>query len=210
MRDDEELFGIAGVDFFFTKEVDCHELADSFTKKHLLPNLGLVYGEEANGKVYMGWQMAGLAFQIEVALDAPIAVRYPDFRMGDSIELFIDTRSLTTSKTTHRFFHHFYILAERFEGRLAGECTRFRTEDSHPLCNEEALDCTVEPTKKGYKAHLFIPKECLVGYDPQKGGRIGFSYRINRSSGDCQHFAMASDDPKIDSMPSLLATMELV
>ncbi len=223
MSDDEDLIGFAPVDFFFSKEVDCYQIADDkkltgtsgptlakLTTKYLLPSVGEVFGEDSFAKVFMGWQPAGLSFQIQVKQDQALVVLYPDFRQGDSIELFIDTRAITSAKTTHRFCHQFYFLPELFEGRQAGECTRFRTEDSHPLCEEGQLSVEIEKQAKGYTATIFIPKECLVGYDPQKGSYLGFTYRINSSQGQVQHFAMTSDDARLDTMPGLWAHLRLV
>lgn len=217
MSDDDDLIGMAPVDFFFSKEVDCHQLASSaqkgFTKesaqKYLLPPLGEVWGEECFAEVSMGWLFAGLFFYVQVQQPDPLIVKYPDFREGDSIELFIDTRALASAKTTHRFCHHFYFLPELFEGRSKGECTRFRTEDTHPLCSEEQLECTMKTSANGYTASIVIPNECLVGYDPQVGAKLGFTYRINRPQMPGQHFAMANDHPRIDTMPCLWAKLKL-
>lgn len=200
---------LAPIDFFFSKEVDCFE-GKEISKKHFLPALSEHFGEESFAKAYLAWQPAGLLFKAEVTLDAPIRVHYPDIRQGDCIELFIDTRPLTASKTTHRFCHHFYFLPERFEGHIAGERTRFRTEDTHPLCDEELLECTQSVTKKGYTASLFIPKECLVGYEGQKGSSLGFTYRIQRHDGPIQHFSMAYEHARLDTMPCLWTTLRLL
>ena len=210
MSDDEDFVGMAPVDFFFSKEVDCHSCVKELIKKHLLPPMAEVFGEETFAKVFMGWQQAGLFFQVEVAQLDAISVQYPDIKHGDSIELFIDTKAITSAKTTHRFCHHFYFLPELFEGRMKGECTRFRTEDSHPLCADEQLECTTRITKKGYTNSIVIPKECLVRYDPQAGSKIGFTYRVNRPQSASQHFAMSYDHARIDTMPGLWAKVRLV
>ena len=212
MTQDDDLRGFAPLDFFFSEEIEVlpfDQQAKALTKKHLLPLLCKLYGKEHFADVFMGWEPSGLRFQFDVILDGPIAVRYPDFRHADSIELFIDTRANLLAKTTNRFYHHFFFLPERYEGLCSGECTRFRTEDSHPLASEEQLDYTVTMTKKGYRADIFIPKECLVGYDPDKGSRLGFSYRVNRSDGQCQPFAYSYEHARIDSMPSLFVTVGL-
>lgn len=199
---------IAPIDFFFSKEVDCFE-GKEISKKHLLPDLCEQFGQEPFAKAYLAWQAAGLLFKVEIPLEGPIQVHYPDIRQGDCIELFVDTRPMTASKTTHRFCHHFYFLPERFEGHIAGERTRFRTEDTHPLCDEDLLECSTTVNRKGYTASLFIPKECLVGYDPQKGVSLGFSYRIQRSDGAVQNFSMAYEHTRVDTMPCLWTTVRL-
>lgn len=203
--------GFAPVDFFFSEEVDCHQVTESkeLGKKYLLPPLGDVFGEESFAQVFMGWHATGLFFQVQVQQENSLVVSYPDIRAGDSFEFFIDTRNIATAKTTHRFCHHFYFLPERFEGHMKGECTRFRTEDAHPLCADDSLDLHVSKHATGYTARIFIPKECLVGYDPQAGGRLGFTYRINRPGATSQHFAMAYEQSRIDTMPCLWAKLRL-
>jgi len=201
---DDSFEGKASPDLFFSKEVDL------FTAKKLLPPLSAIFGEEIFAKVSMGWKIDGLHFRIEVQREPPLTVFYPDFARGDSIELFIDTRQIAQAKTTHRFYHHFYFMPESFEGHMKGECSRFRTEDSHPLCSEELLECKIEQTKNGYIAHIEIPKEALVGYDPLVAPSLGFTYRINRPDGPSQHFAMTQELSRIDSMPSLWAALRLV
>ena len=210
---ENDLTGFAPLDFFFSEEVGCYPVSDpaasALSKKHLMPALSELYGKEPFADVFMGWHPAGLAFQFTVEQEAPLAVCYPDIRHGDSIELFIDTRANLLAKTTSRFYHHFFFLPEQFEGRSSGECTRFRTEDSHPLATQEQLDFTISATKKGYKAAIFIPKECLVGYDPERGSKLGLTYRVNRADGEYQPFAINYDQPRVDASPNLFVTVGL-
>src|SRR5437016_2658257 len=96
----EDILGIASVDFFFSKEVSCHfvdvEGQKALSKKHLLPPLSEVYGEECFAAVLMGWNPLGLAFCFEVEQENSLAVDGQDIRRGDSIELFIDTRRVAS------------------------------------------------------------------------------------------------------------------
>ncbi len=209
MSAEESIEGKASPDLFFTKEVDLFKVEGELSKKHLLPPLGAIFGEECFAKVYMGWKIDSLLFRFVIEKEGQVSVFYPDFRQGDSIELFIDTRQIAEAKTTHRFYHQFYFLPESFEGHIKGECTRFRTEDSHTLCPDEALEYTVKQGQNGYTATIEIPKECLVGYDPQESKSIGFTYRVNRADGASQHFAMALEHSRIDAMPSLFAHLRL-
>lgn len=207
---DEEI-GFAPPDFFWQEELQCNSVQNQegiLGKKHELPTLSALFGEENFAKVAMGWHSNGLYFQVQV--EAPqIAVTYPDFASGDSIELFIDTRDVKAARSPGRFCHHFFFLPERFEGRDRGEVTRFRTEDSHPLCPEMSLDLQVKKSQKGYSMSLFIPRESLVGYDPSSFSRLGFTYRINRSDGTKQHFSLTSDLARIETLPHLWATLRL-
>jgi len=214
MADVEELLGFAPPDFFFQEEQDLQFIAEEgqqlLSSKYLLAPLAEVMGQESYVKALMGWNYKGLAFQFEVTLENPLSVAFPEIQQGDAIELFIDTRALTSARTTHRFCHHFYFLPERFEGHEKGEITRFRTEDSHPLCSEEGLELQVTKRPKGYVAKMTIPRECLVGYDPQEGSRIGFTYRVRRTGGPTVPFGLANEHCRIEYLPYLWPTLRLV
>jgi hypothetical protein len=91
-----------------------------------------------------------------------------------------------------------------------GELTQFRTDDAHPLCAPERLELHVDNKRLGYVVKIFIPKDCLHGYDvASQFDRLGFSYRVNRADGESQHFAAASEDFKIEQYPSLWNTLKL-
>lgn len=214
MADEEALLGFAPPDFFLAAEQDllfsAKDEVGELSQKYLLAPLDEVMGQETYLKGYMGWNYSGLAFQFEITIENPITVSFPDIQQGDAIELFIDTRAQTLARTTHRFCHHFYFLPERFEGHEKGEITRFRTEDSHPLCNPEALELQVTKKAKSYIAKIFISKECLVGYDPQEGSRLGFTYCVNRSGGPAVHFGLSSEYCRLEFLPYLWPTMRLI
>lgn len=213
---DEEFFPITPINFFQIY-ADCRHLPDGKgfpflskkTDEYLLPDTSGLCSETHFAKVAMGWNEEGLEFI--VTIDQPVSEsRYPDVTRGDSVELFIDTRDVKTSGFNTRFCHHFFFLPEGVEGHFAGEITRFRTEDSHPLC--DPADLIVKPTlkKDGYQLHIFIPKHCLNGYDPTQFKRLGFSYHINRSRGFAQHFSVVTEDYQIEQQPSLWASIQLV
>lgn len=210
---ENELQGFAPPDFFWQEELDCYaiesELSKALGKKHELADLAGFFGEECFAKVSIGWQSSGLSFQVAVELDS-IKVNYPDIAKGDSLELFIDTRDVKSARSVSRFCHHFFFLPEKFEGHDRGEITRFRSDDSHPLCQDESLELKVKKQATGYLMSIFIPQECLVGYDPANFQRLGFTYRINRSDGLKQHFALNSEHAKIESLPHLWASLKLV
>lgn len=57
---------------------------------------------------------------------------------------------------------------------------------------------------------IFIPSQCLYGYDPKQFDRLGFTYRINRAGGQPQHFSVISQEYQIDQQPSLWGSIKLV
>lgn len=205
---------------FFQLNVEClrlpakNELTFPSLKGHLinhylLPDTSKLCGEEHFADVAMGWHEEGIEFVVQV--DSPFKkASYPSVELGDSFEVFIDTRDVKTSGFNTRFCHHFFFLAEGVDGHFAGEITRFRTEDTHPLCDDKDLKVKALTNSSNYTLHIFIPSTCLYGYDPTQFKRMGFSYRVNRSMGFPQHFSVVTDDFAIEQQPSLWSSIKLV
>jgi hypothetical protein len=216
--DDDAWIKLSPVNFF-QYSIDCHQIeiepSATLSKRlatahYQLPNLAPLCNEEAFAQVYTGWNTEGLA--VHIAVNAPFTrAHYPEITRGDSIEIMIDTRDIKTSGYNTRFCHRFFCFAEPLEGIQAGELTHFRSEEeSHPLCDGEELvvKATVRPTS--YNTTLLIPTNCLVGYDPASFGRLGFTYRVNRTGQPAQHFSAITDEFQIEQQPSLWASLELV
>lgn len=198
---------------FFALECDCHSLPKKGTypsfATHTIPSTSRLCHEHSFAKVAMGWNEAGLFFQIYVG-QPPVRSSSSDIHKGDSIELMIDTRDVKTAGFNTRFCHHFFFLPKAVEGQQAGEMTHFRTEDRHPLCDSNLLVCQTQAHAKDYTMKIFIPSQCLYGYDPKQFDRLGFTYRINRANGKPQHFSVVSQDYQIEQQPSLWASIRLV
>ncbi len=202
---------------FFKIEGECphtkgHSLPDLTTKEgrsYLLQNTAALCSEESFADVAMGWNNEGLAFTIYVHSPFQSAY-YPDLTEGDSVELFIDTRDIKTSGFNTRFCHHFFFLAEPMSGHQAGEITRFRTEDAHAHCDPHDLVVKAHMKSTAYILNIFIPSQCLHGYDPTQFDRIGFTYRINRPDGDPQHFSAVTTEYQIEEQPSLWSSIKLI
>ncbi len=198
---------------FFALSCDCHALSDKDQLPSLtayaLPSTQRLTQENAFAKIAMGWHEEGVALQIQVN-QAIKHISYPQIEQGDSVELFFDTRDLKSSGFNTRFCHHFFFLPQAVEGISKGEKTHFRTEDSHPLCDPQVLHCQMQAKKEGYQMKIFIPSQCLYGYDPKQFDRLGFTYRINRAGDAAQHFAVVSQDYQIEQQPSLWGSIQLV
>jgi hypothetical protein len=194
--------------FFFSYEVDLHPFEGKFEKRHLLPPLSLLVEEKPFAKVSMGWSHDALFFRIQCSMTEG-KVNPSRLEESDTIELFIDTKRLEDVRTTHRFCHHFCLFSEPIEGVQVKEITRFRTEDSHPLAAGVDLEAKVVKMKGGYEAFLRIGKGALVGYEPEEGRFLGFTYRIRRSKGAPQHFGLSSSDISIEYYPYLWTALKL-
>lgn len=178
-------------------------------KHHLLPDTSDLLAEDPYGSFFLGWNEEGIF--AEAHIDASFEnCFFPNFRDGDSVELFIDTRDLKTAGFLTRFCHHFVFLPKAIEEIKAQEITHFRTEDSHPLCDSHLLKSQVEFHTKNYELKLFIPADCLCGYDPNAFDRLGFTYRINRTGYEPQHFSVSSRNFSIEKHPSLWASLKLI
>jgi len=219
MFEDDEIVPITPINFFQVS-ADCnylpHAKGQSFphlTKKnagkYLLPDTSALCSEESFAEVSIGWHAEGI--EVFVKVDSPFKKAvYPEIDRGDSVELLIDTRDVKTSGFNTRFCHHFFFLAEGVDGHFAGEITRFRTEDVHPLCDPSELKVKSLCQSDGYQLNIFIPSSCLHGYDPEQFNRLGFTYRINQSEGFPQHFSVVADDYQIEQQPSLWGTLRLI
>lgn len=198
---------------FFAIACDCHALSKKdqipLMATHELPSTDSITDEQRFAKIAMGWHAEGLALTIQVNRAATLST-FPEVSTGDSVELFLDTRDVKTSGFNTRFCHHFFFLPQAVEGVTKGEITHFRTEDSHPLCDPQSLECQTQLKKNGYEMKIFIPTQCLYGYDPKQFDRLGWSYRINRAEGLPQHFAVVSPDYQIEQQPSLWGSIKLV
>lgn len=214
---EEEFPGLAPINFMQILG-ECHyfegmNLPDPASKKgalYRLPPSSAFCDEELFTDFAIAWSKEGLA--VHVIVKQPLTrSMYPEILKGDSVELFIDTRDVKTSGYNTRFCHHFFFLPETIEGHLAGEITRFRTEDSHSHCDPTLLKVKTTTHRQGYSLDIFIPSECLNGYDPVQFSRLGFSYRINRPNGSPQHFSVITDEyRRIEEQPSLWSSLRLI
>lgn len=178
-------------------------------KIHLLPSTSDLLDEESFADVYTAWNFEKLYFTISV--HRPFSrIGEQDFRSGDSIELFIDTRDLKTKGVVTRFCHHFVFFPVETQNFFGREITRFRNEDTHRLCHPEDLQVIPDMDEKSYRLCIEIPVHCLHGYDPLSFPRIGFTYRINRYEGPPQHFAVSSEEYTIEQHPATWGTLKLL
>jgi hypothetical protein len=198
---------------FFALSCDCFYLSQKgqipSLVSYTLPSTQHLTREENFAKVAIGWSEEGIAMQVQVNQPATASF-YPEIEKGDSVELFIDTRDLKLAGFNTRFCHHFFFLPQLVEGVAKGEKTHFRTEDKHLLCDSQILHCQTQLRHNDYLMKIFIPTQCLHGYDPRQFDRLGFTYRINRYKGEPQHFTVVSKDYQIEQQPSRWGSIKLV
>lgn len=198
---------------FFRVEVDLHEIekkgwSDKLKKRYELPDISPLLYEDSFSKMAMGWHAQGLVFDVSIARPFQECI-FPLYRKGDSIELFIDTRDLKSAGSVTRFCHHFVIYPQPIDGIHAQEVTHFRGDDRHVLCESDQIKVTTDLLQRRLHLKIFIPSECLHGYDPTVFDKLGFAYRINRVGGQPDHFGVSSKYLAIEQQPSLWSTMHL-
>lgn len=180
-----------------------------FSKGYLLPNTSEFLGEEHFADVAMAWHDQGIEVEIEVRKKFEEAF-YPKYDQGDAIELFFDTRDLKDAGFPTRFCHHFMILPQEVQGVRALELTRFRNEDSHPLCEPSQIQVETQIEARSYTVKVHLPAEILHGYDPKAFDKLGFTYVIHRPKYESQHFAVSSSYVQVAQHPSLWASAKFV
>lgn len=175
-----------------------------------LPSVAALCDEEEFAQLYAGWSPEGFAFGMDCREPHRRSL-YPAFMRGDSLELFLDTRDLKSAKWNTRFCHHFFGLAEAVDGHRAGEVTQFRSSDQlRQLADDQLIQVLSHLHPDSYQLLLWLPKELLVGYDPEQFARIGFSYRVNRALGAPQHFSARGDEYCLEQQPSSWASFQLI
>lgn len=178
-------------------------------RSFLLSDTSEWLGEIHFADVAIAWNEGGVF--VDVFVEKPFEeASYPRFAEGDAIELFFDTRDLKTAGFSTRFCHQFVFLPQAVQGIQAQEITHFRTEDTHPLCDAADLQVAAEIGKKDYALQIFIPAQCLHGFDPLSFERMGFTYRIHRFKGPPQHFALSSQHFSLEQHPRLWASFKFI
>lgn len=156
---------------------------------------------------HMAWTKDGL--HLFFHLQKPLEKVESDYRKGDTIELFIDTRDNKQKNIVSRFCHHFVIYPEKMNGVYAKEVTRFRGEDMHTLASKESFEVIVSIQKKSYSLQVRIKAEALHGYDPEQFQHLGFCYRINTPQMDPQGLYTIFDAFSFEKHPSLWSSLIL-
>lgn len=185
--------------------------SDAFKKekKKQLMDVSDFLDEEKFADISFQWNDKGL--DVTIDFDLPFqGAFYPNFKEGEAVELFIDTRDLKTSRFPTKFCHHFLILPKSVNGIQVLELTKFRADDARPLSDCEEIFTETTLGKKRFQIKIGLPQTVLYGFDPKAFDRLGFTYRIHRTGGAMQHFSCSSSVASIEKHPNLWATFNLV
>ena len=178
-----------------------------FTKDYLLPSSAAYTGEKENTSIYAAWTDDKLLFHFEIK--GSFEKADSEFRKGDSIELFIDTRDIKSRRFMTSFCHHFVIFPEKVDGFFIKEVTRFRTDDVHALASSKDIAVTAGRSKSSCIIDAEFPHDVLHGYNPQEFNRLGFTYKINYQDKETQNFAFSSLEYLPENNPQMWGTLHL-
>ncbi len=157
-----------------------------------LPSFSSLLYEEGFSSWYMAWNEEGLCIEVEVHLPFQ-KVEYPDYKKGDTVELFIDTRG-GHGKCFGEFSHHFLFFPQEVGGVGAKEISRFSGNASHPLYKGNDIEIRSEFFSSSYSMQMVLPSISMHGFDPKECSTISFMYRIHRKEGMPQNFVISSEE----------------
>lgn len=201
----DKIVRISGLNFFSFVIPVFQKSAKKLTdKKYKLANLTEYKQTDPLEAVYCEYEEKGIRFHFCLAYPFQES-KETDYRKGDSIELFLDTRDNKKSVGITKFCHHFVFFPDSKQGK---EITRFRLEDRHDFCDPEALEVKSTFDKNSFSIEVFIPSYCLHGYDPNQFDRIGFCYRINRYKEEPIAFSALTEEFAIEKSPSIWASLQ--
>ncbi len=179
-----------------------------FSNNYLLPRTSEFSSEEEFAKVFFAWHEEGIHIHAEIAEEMENA-SFSNYRSGDALEVFIDTRDLKSRKALSPFCHHFVIFGEKVNGFFGHEITRFRAEGGHPLCHPRDISVEADIKPKKSRLTIYLPHYSLYGFDPLSFQRLGFSYRVNRTQKSPQSFSVNSEEFNLSEHPNLWASLRM-
>ena len=187
-----------------------------------LPDLGGIDAAASFAKLRAGWNEAGLGFRLEVSgKKMPVFAVSSDPTETDGLQLWIDTRNTQSIHRATRFCHHFAFWpipanwAKASAKGVEGSAKAGSQQLAIALAKEDAsmsraglLQAASRPSGSGYELDIWIPTECLQGYDRESNPLLGFYYSVRDAELGEQILTVGREFP-FDHDPSLWSTLEL-
>jgi hypothetical protein len=185
-----------------------------------LPDLSGLDAAASFASLRAGWNDAGLGFRLEVgAKKMPVYADPNDPTQSDGLQLWIDTRNTQSVHRASRFCHNFVFWpipanwpkgSTKEDGGAAGSqqlAIALAKEDA-PMGRAGLLRSVARPRRGGYQMDIWIPAECLQGYDRESNPLLGFYYAVRDAELGEQFLTVGREFP-FDHDPSLWSTLEL-
>ncbi|MGR3951614.1 MAG: hypothetical protein QRY74_01650 [Chlamydia sp.] len=159
----------------------------------LLPNALLSF------PLAVGWNENGLFLAVQWDIYPPYTTLWPKYRLGDALEIYIDTKNRNSFRLVHRYCHQFILFPEAFEGIQSKEITEFRTQESRPMAQDNTVKGFFHKAKNGINFFVAtIPESALFGWSPEVGGKISLGCVLHNGDGklsSSQSFPECSGGP---------------
>jgi hypothetical protein len=207
--------------FLFRFSVPCRRCAKRWSAKgieldgtHGVPSFGELDGRPVFAELRMGWDFAGIAFQLRVVGKTQTPwCRIARIEDSDGLHLWIDTRDTHNIHRASRFCHEFVFLPMGGGVRhdeAVGRSLMIHRAREHPKSISDRLLSSVSRTfPDGYELRGYIPAAAMTGYDPAEHPRLGFCYAVSDRQLGWQTLSLGPEFP-IQEDPSLWGTLELV
>ncbi len=187
-----------------------------------LPDLGGLDAAVPFATLRAGWNSAGLGFRLEVSgKKLPVFADSSDPTETDGLQLWIDTRNTQSIHRAGRFGHHFAFWpipknwAKGTSKGVGGSGKAGAQQLAIALAKEDApmnrvglLQAVSRPRGGGYELEIWIPAECLQGYEQESNPLLGFYYVVRDAELGEQFLTVGREFP-FDHDPSLWSTLEL-
>lgn len=181
------------------------------SEKYLLPSFAELEKQTDFATIKAGWHADGLAWEVEVqGKQEPVVFHPKDPEESDGLQIWIDTRDTQNIHRASRFCH--YYCCQPNLPQATSQVTPLpiaRAREEGATVDHKQLLTHVEHFKDGYRLQLWLPAECLTGYNPQEFSSLGFYYHVvDRELGE--QFLTVNNEFPFAHDPSLWSTLELV
>jgi hypothetical protein len=188
-----------------------------------LPDIGGLDTAVPFATLRAGWNDAGLGFRLEISgKKMPVFADPSEPTESDGVHLWIDTRNTQSIHRATRFCHHFafWPIPDNWKkatvkggaaSAMAGaqQLAIALAKEDAPMSRAGLLQAVSRPSRGGYALDIWIPSECLQGYDRESNPLLGFYYTIRDAELGEQVLTVGREFP-FDHDPSLWSTLELV
>jgi hypothetical protein len=206
--------------FLFRFSVPCRRFDGRWTSKGIeldatygVPSFGELDDRPLFAELRIGWNPAGLAFNVRVVGKSQSTwCRPARIEDSDGLQLWIDTRDTHNIHRASRFCHQFVFLpfgsGPRQDDPIARLLPINRARENPKSISERLLGAVSRRRNDGYELLGYIPAEAMTGYDPAEHPRLGFCYAVLDRELGWQTFSLGPEFP-IQEDPSLWGTLDL-
>lgn len=168
---------------------------DKWEPRYLLPPLVELEGQRPIADVYLAWNEDGLLAAFDVpGRRGPLRCRLDEWWKGDGVRLCIDTRDTRDNRRATQYCHFFYALPTSPSGRpVVGVHRMSQAREFSPPGDVRRIRIASRIAHDRYSLELFIPADCLHGWDPLEHPRIGLFYKVKDTTLGQQHLTVTDE-----------------